>query len=117
MNILRKTKKVLNEDQERTTKSELDTKDVNPFKIKKEDVFIDPNDPNRSPEEQLKHRRNWNRRRNYRKKKARKEQIDVAVETLLKAQKKMLQDAKKKGKKRVTQGQEPQVYQVPPENY
>lgn len=59
--------------------------DANPFKIKEEDVFIDPDDPNRPIEEQMRLRRNWYQRRNYHKRKKEEKEKALAVEIVTKA--------------------------------
>jgi len=114
MKLLRWSKKTLEQDKEITTehdkgitKDELDTKDVNPFKLPKDERYIDPNDPNRSIDEQKRLRRNWNRRRNYHKKKTNQKQKDEATEILAKAIEEIAK--KKKKNERPPQTQRAQV--------
>ncbi|GAH29328.1 unnamed protein product [marine sediment metagenome] len=76
---------------------------INPFKIKKEEVFIDPNDPDRPIEEQKRLRRNWNQKRRYHKRKEKENLANQLFEKLV-----MQKEAKLRAKQKLAQEQNPE---------
>ena len=111
----KKVEQAMKEIYEKGVKDGSGKSDVNPFKIKKEDVFIDPNDPNRSIEDQKRLRRNWDHRKSYHRRKDKEKEKALAIEILAKAIEK---SAKKKrsAKKKSEQEQVAQV-EPTPKNY
>jgi len=87
-----RAKEILKKAFEKGFKEGQGSSDVNPFKIKKEDVFIDPDDPNRSIEEQKRLRANWNHRKSYHRRKEKAKTKAEFVEMVTKYAK----DSKKK---------------------
>ena len=80
--------------------------DVNPYKIKIEEQFADPDDPNRPIEEQKRLRRNWYQRRSYHRRKEKQKQDDQTkkvIQQLLNAL------TKKQKKKTATNQSQPQA--------
>jgi hypothetical protein len=88
MKLINRRKKAMNDIQEPERKlmslREIDALPDNPFIIRK-DRYIDPNDPSLSLDEKKRLRRNWNKRRNYKRKKdltKQKKEKDEAIKIL-----------------------------------
>jgi hypothetical protein len=86
MKLINRRKKTMNDIQEPERKPmsmrEIDALPENPFIIRK-DRYLDPNDPNLSLEEKKRLRNNWNKRRNYKRKREHEKHMKVLEDNKL----------------------------------